>query len=339
MNYLSKYRTELMGFSILWIMLFHSKIYIPDILSPFLLIKSSGYAGVDIFFLLSGFGVSYSLSKNPTVKEFFVKRLVRILPVFWAVVLLYFFMEYVQHDFDCREVLFSFFGLDFILSGDLKFWFIPAIFISYLIAPLFHSSLQKRAVLFTLNYSVVSILILLVSAALLAPHLLIFFTRIPIFLFGIYVGYSSANNRETRFLNNFFANAVVLLVSTAALVYMLYNTDSAFRWQTGLWWYPTIFLAYPICYFVSFAIDNYAKFFPYLIRLLRLSGSLSLELYLIHNLILLGTERFSIDAPATLMQVIYIVLSFIFAWIMKYGLARIDWVSSVHTAVVEDHRK
>jgi peptidoglycan/LPS O-acetylase OafA/YrhL len=55
---LSKYRTELMGIAIFYIFLFH----IYDIGYAYK-IRSYGYVGVDIFFMLSGIGLIYSWKK------------------------------------------------------------------------------------------------------------------------------------------------------------------------------------------------------------------------------------------------------------------------------------
>lgn len=70
---LSKYRTQLMGFAMLWIVLYHLPLifYIPVISE----IKWCGYTGVDIFFLLSGMGVYFSWSKTPSTSHFIKREL------------------------------------------------------------------------------------------------------------------------------------------------------------------------------------------------------------------------------------------------------------------------
>ena len=60
---LSRYRSELMGAAMLWIMLFHAyQFRFPyTALDTF---KGYGYLGVDVFILLSGMGLGKSLLKN-----------------------------------------------------------------------------------------------------------------------------------------------------------------------------------------------------------------------------------------------------------------------------------
>lgn len=324
MNILTKYRTELMGLAILWIVFFHSSIHIPDVLYVIKLVKGSGYAGVDIFFLLSGLGIAYSLSKSTTKKEFFIKRFARIIPSFWFILSLYFITRMIQHEVTFNDIWLSFLGLDFILFGEIKFWFIPAIYICYLIAPIFYSSLEANNTKTTLFYSVPAIVLLLVLTTILVPHMLILVIRIPAFLLGIYIGFNSLCNREVAFLNSIRVNAIILLVSCVALLAMINYTSPESRWLTGFWWYPTVLMAYPLCFFVSLLFDKHIKLFSKITGFLRMLGALSLELYLVHNVIIFSTNDINIDMPTTPMHVLYILLSFALAYLINKSIAKIN---------------
>ena len=60
---LSRYRPELMGVAMLWVMLFHAYEFHFGI--PVLdAVKALGFGGVDVFILLSGMGLYVSLSKT-----------------------------------------------------------------------------------------------------------------------------------------------------------------------------------------------------------------------------------------------------------------------------------
>ena len=51
---------------------------------------SVGQKGVQVFFILSGYLSFASLSKNPSIKDYYKKRMVRILPLYWiCLVLIY----------------------------------------------------------------------------------------------------------------------------------------------------------------------------------------------------------------------------------------------------------
>lgn len=70
-----KNRTELMCIAICGIIFYHLAFHGIPIGR-----LNIGYAGVDIFMLLSGFGVAHSLSHN-SLKQFYINRARRILPL------------------------------------------------------------------------------------------------------------------------------------------------------------------------------------------------------------------------------------------------------------------
>ena len=89
---LSKHRSAIMGFAILWVMLFHLRVSVDFI--PFMIIKKIGYGGVDTFLFLSGFGLYYSCSKeNFNKRKYYKNRFKRILPEFWLVLVVVFILQ------------------------------------------------------------------------------------------------------------------------------------------------------------------------------------------------------------------------------------------------------
>ena len=86
---LSKYRSELMGAAMLWVMLFHAA----DLTFPIPgldLFRAAGFGGVDIFILLSAMGLSLSLSRrDQEYGAFLVRRARRILPAYFVVMVPY----------------------------------------------------------------------------------------------------------------------------------------------------------------------------------------------------------------------------------------------------------
>lgn len=88
-NVLSKYRTELMGAAILWVMLFHS--YDLDMGHPVLdWLRAAGFGGVDIFILLSSMGLVMSLARREQDwSSFMARRASRVLPAYYLVMIPY----------------------------------------------------------------------------------------------------------------------------------------------------------------------------------------------------------------------------------------------------------
>ena len=86
---LSKYRSELMGIAMLWVMLFHA--FDLDMGHVVLqAVRRMGFGGVDIFILLSAMGLVMSLSKREQdYTAFMARRAERILPAYFVVMVPY----------------------------------------------------------------------------------------------------------------------------------------------------------------------------------------------------------------------------------------------------------
>lgn len=195
---LSKYRSQLMGVAIIWIMLFHSGIDAPDnfVLRAiwYIFVNFGGGCGVDLFFMLSGYGLVYSASKLSSSREWIPwigKRLKRIVPSYLIVAVMYYML--------CDQLSwYNLLQLNFLLDGVRDFWFIPAIIICYLFFPLVFGSCKKYG--FRICCTVYVLLVLLGSVVL--AHYLpdyfckteIFLLRIPCFIIGVYCGFLSKNN-------------------------------------------------------------------------------------------------------------------------------------------------
>ena len=95
-----------------------------------------GFMGVDIFLFFSGFGLCYSLNKK-SIKEFYKRRFVRILPLYIVLGLfagILHYQDYSIWDYFCNISSLSYWGL-----GGNKFeWYLSSLFILYLAFPLIY---------------------------------------------------------------------------------------------------------------------------------------------------------------------------------------------------------
>ena len=84
---MSRFRGELMGAAMLFIILFHVGLDRGD---PFFGLRRCGNVGVDMFLFLSGVGLWYSWTKKPSLKYFFSRRYLRVYPAWIVMACLYY---------------------------------------------------------------------------------------------------------------------------------------------------------------------------------------------------------------------------------------------------------
>src|ERR1700744_2182121 len=91
---------HLRAFAIAYVVLFHFQIFgHPEWVNK---AGSFGWTGVDLFFVLSAFLISGQLfntiakGKRISLREFFIKRVFRIIPPFLVILLLYAFFPYLR---------------------------------------------------------------------------------------------------------------------------------------------------------------------------------------------------------------------------------------------------
>lgn len=114
LEWLSEYRSQLMGFAIFIIVLYHffNRGGTTMVDKVFRGLFSQGYVGVDIFMVVSGLGLTYSCLKKFDLKDYYLKRWVRIFPFFTFITLV-----------ECWLIRGESFGLALLRSTTLGYWF------------------------------------------------------------------------------------------------------------------------------------------------------------------------------------------------------------------------
>ena len=186
---LSTYRGELMGFAMLWVMLFHAyPLKVPTL--PLKLFKQVGFGGVDIFIMLSGLGLYTSyLHRGPEpLWPYFKRRFVRILPAYWLVVGLYSLWLRWKGRISFTVMAWNLSTLHywFHIPGSFN-WYVPAILLFYLLAPLWMRLFQRcrwKGLLTFLAFPL-SYLLCKVAGAVGIGYIVDFLYRIPSFALGL----------------------------------------------------------------------------------------------------------------------------------------------------------
>ena len=180
---ISKNRTGIMGFAMISIMLFHqSFIYNNPIVHVYHLM---GYWGVEVFLFLSGMGIVYSLKKN-SVATYYKNRMKRLLPPCL-------FVGVCKYLLAQKGVIEDYPNL-FLMLTNLNLWFIYAIVVYYMLAPLLYECIIKYRNTVFIVACFLSFLCLYVpfweSHYYLINHITYITERLPVFILGMmYVAY------------------------------------------------------------------------------------------------------------------------------------------------------
>ena len=287
LDLLSKHRNSIMGFAILWIMLFH----IPKLsgFKPFDFIQSIGYGGVDIFIFLSGFGLYFAMLKyEKNLKKYYKNRFKRIMPEFWFVLCIVYLlkMDYSVDSF-CN-LLSDASSLKYWIGKPSPMWFVSLIIVLYAIFPFYFRLFKKHGMKVPVIFIGLGLVILCIYA-FIAVHfydnriiggLTIFsYARIPIFFIGSIFGYLA--NEECRFTLRKKDETLYLICFFIAVLFLACSLLFAKEYLCtfSLYFLPFIVIAPVLSVILAIIFEKY----KYVDKLFAWIGTLSLELYMCHS--------------------------------------------------------
>lgn len=283
MSKITDIRTFLMGVAILCIMVFHTTDFfvVPKFME---FIQKTGNLGVDIFFFVSAYGLFYSTKKSMSLKQWYARRLKRVLPAFWLVSLFMGIMVHWSLYEHLREDTFFGFLLPWTNQDryyNVVFWYIPAAILFYLAFPL----LYKYRKLFTLCFVPIAVLSYVISATLLSllsahgwsPYLAWFFGRFPIFLLGMIVAEHEDEIRKRMSVPAIIALMIVSFLSFVLLELHAMGITKALSFPCDV--FCLMACSLPFICLVCSLLQNYVKILnPFVLY----CGRYSLEIYLLH---------------------------------------------------------
>lgn len=281
---ISRYRSELMGIAMLWVMLFHC--FLVSIDQPLLkAVKEIGFCGVDIFIVMSGMGQYVSLAKNGRLKDYYFRRLLRILPAYWLVVGVYGLVLRLLQRTSLTMVALNLSTLQYWLgvSGGFN-WYVPALLVFYLLAP-FYARLLRRCrsgMLLTLCSFPISFMLSELVVRMGAVYLADFLYRLPAFAVGCLLGRHLTEDRadEDRALLWGGLGAFGLLLAYVRVKGLYYIS----------YCYIVTAVMVPLCVLLCLVLRRLPGAVS---RFLRLMGTYSLEIYLVNVIITVEVEGLS----------------------------------------------
>ncbi len=322
---ISRYRGELMGAAILFVILFHVGLPRED---AFFGLKRMGNIGVDFFLFLSGMGLWFSWTKNPSLRQFYLRRFLRIYPTWLLIACLYYIPDYLNleltgHRGQSTNIIDLIGDItinwDFWLHDELTFWYIPAIMLLYLVSPFYMSLIIKHP---TYRWLPVLMIIWCVIVQYVTPiheaigHLEIFWSRVPIFFIGINIA-AAVKRKQTIEGSSIWIIGITFIITLASCIFL----EQVKHGQFPLFLERMLYI--PLTITAIILLNRIFSHTPKSInKALMLFGTLSLELYLIHaHFVLDYLERNNWSYWPTFLAATSI--SLILAWLLHNGVERI----------------
>ncbi len=197
---LSTYRNAIYGVSALWIVLFHGmalgKVHFGGSMKLVGYVLSMGNISVDIFVLLSGIGLYYSLQKKPRLGSFYLRRLLRIYLPYLLLAVPYIAYRSLIVEHNVPQFIKAALAINYWTYEDepIVFWYVPSIFAFYLLSPLLYRLIHYKERGALLRTAALALLTIAIAYAVyrLSPHWWENFDkilpRLTVFIIGLYMG-------------------------------------------------------------------------------------------------------------------------------------------------------
>ena len=278
-QWVSRFRSELKGLAILWIVFFHSGLVLGG---SWDLIRQTGYGGVDIFFFLMGMGLYHSLQKSSELSGYLSRRLWRILPAYLPLVLMWMLVMYPGYGLSTVQAIRGVAGnltmTGYWLDTPKVFnWFVSAQFFMMLLAPLCFALLYKSRKPGAMLLALLGLAGCLGLAGVGLDQMM-GVSRLPVFLLGMAFSMDWLAMQEKKTVRIAYAGA--FLIGAAVLLICLTRYRELLN-DYGLYWYPFALMTPGLCVGIAFGLQK-AEHARRWFAPLRWIGEASFEIYLVN---------------------------------------------------------
>lgn len=278
---LSTYRSQIMGTAIIWIMLMHGLELFPRVLEGVPIVRfiiDRGMIGVEMFLLVSGIGLFFSLFKNENLLQFYTKRINRVVVPYLAIALPFWIWKDIWLEKDIGKFFLDISLLSFWKEGVYTVWYVALILPIYAVYPLFFLMFMKKTTILKKSIFMSVGIVLPFLVYVINPYYFtlteIAFWRISSFVLGNLLAEWVIQNHKISRIQFLVMGSIAVGFTVIAFVL---NHTMRFPGIVRL-----IYL--PLGLICSLSIGIILKFLNagWLNRSLGAAGKYSLELYLIH---------------------------------------------------------
>lgn len=273
---------------------------------------SYGYLGVDVFFIISGFIICYSLPSNYRLQDFgtfLKKRIIRVEPPYLVSIIFILAVAYITAIFTHNPVTFSWLNLLYHIGYinnftsnnyiNVVYWTLGIEFQFYLIIGLLFSLIDK-----SIYWLTAIIAIFLTTSFIRVPNTMLIFEQLPLFCLGILLYF-------INYKTTFYKPILLLLI---AITFSLFAINNLMLLFTGVF----VSLVILIPFHKNRIIDFFSR--------------ISYSLYLIHvpiggRVINIASRFVKNDVQRYLAIVIAFIVSVVVAYLFHIAIEK--WTTNL----------
>ena len=265
---LSAYRNEIKGIAILWVIFFHAQLGLSGVVRA---VQQIGYGGVDMFLFLSGFGLYHSLEKDADIGRYLTRRAVRILPAYapfclvWLAVMIPLYGGGMATSI--RIAAGNLTMLGFFADVPLMInWYVSALALTLLIAPLIHAHLRTHK-----GFGLLAGLFLL-GLAFIGNDMYMAISRLPVFALGMM--FARPCEKKGKGIGGLLSVGCVLGL---VVLYVCHTRFAELLNDYAMYWHPFVLIAPAMCMGLGWLFSHLPK---NVLAPLRVLGEASFEVFL-----------------------------------------------------------
>ncbi len=314
---ISDYRTIIMGIAILSIIIFHFtedcmlyNYHYDGFIKLYKTFISSG--GVDIFLLVSGLGLYYSMKKTKSIKSFYKKRYFRVLIPYLIVSIPAFIWFSIHNNLGILDFIKNITFINIFVEGNYWYWYVFFICFLYLLFPIIYKFINDKYVFIKVVFlcfvsTLISIIIYLVDINLFYKLELMLLRFVPFFV-GILLGYYSYHKKK-------ITKVELVIILCLLLSFLLVLLHNIFLKRYGIFLGLSSLIL--IIIMLLDKIDK-TKFYNIFSKIFTFLGKYSLELYLLTVTFRKIFKNYGLMTCKIEYFILYIFISFIFVFIVNY---------------------
>lgn len=273
---ISKFRTELMGYAILGVLIAHLLMYSghPIRFVDFVcrLVYTQG------FLFLSGFGLYYSYSKDGRIRSFYIKRINRLYIPFVLISFIFLAASCFAKGESIVDFIAYLTTIAFWYKGNyFGMWYVAVSLLLYALYPYLHRFLFYKSNGIIIRCALI-IILLSISFILLSRYdpekwklLEKWVIKIPMFPIGMIAGYYTKQKFEFTYVKLFVYGVLMLILIPVTKSFNHYCYEMI-----------RVLIGIPLICFCFIFIERRIKVLVWILKSLRWLGKYSLEIYLLH---------------------------------------------------------